>query len=42
VQYVADILDVNRTLEYIGLAKCKVEAAQAAKLFENIGRIPFP
>ena len=36
------MLDVNRSLEYVGLAKCSLHAAHAAKLFEQIGRIPFP
>lgn len=36
------MLDVNRTLEYLGLAKCKLLANQAARLFEQIGRLPFP
>lgn len=42
VQYIADLLEVNRTLEYIGLAKCKLETPQAVKLFDQIGRLPFP
>lgn len=29
VGYLADMLDVNRTLEYIGLAKCGLQAPQA-------------
>ena len=33
---------MNRTLEYVGLAKCKLQTAQAVKLFEQIGRLPFP
>ena len=42
VQIVAELLEVNRTLEYFGLAKCKLETSHAIKLFEQIGRIPFP
>jgi Ran GTPase-activating protein (RanGAP) involved in mRNA processing and transport len=34
VQYISEMLDVNRTLEYIGLAKCKLQTASAVKLFE--------
>jgi hypothetical protein len=26
IGYIADMLDVNRTLEYLGLAKCKLQA----------------
>ncbi len=40
--YLADMLDVNRNLEYLGLAKCGIEAHHAQKLFEQIGKIPFP
>jgi Ran GTPase-activating protein (RanGAP) involved in mRNA processing and transport len=29
VGYLADMLDVNRTLEYIGLAKCRLQASHA-------------
>ena len=29
VGYLADMLDVNRTLEYIGLAKCGLQASHA-------------
>jgi len=42
VQIVAELLEVNRTLEYIGIAKCGLETSHAIKLFEQIGRIPFP
>ena len=42
VNSISEMLDVNRNLEYIGLAKCHLDASHAAKLFEHIGRIPFP
>lgn len=42
IHYLSEMLEVNRTLEYIGLAKCKLQTAQAVKLFEQIGRLPFP
>lgn len=42
VTSIAELLDVNRTLEYIGLAKCQLQASNASKIFEQIGRIPFP
>lgn len=42
VTSIAELLDVNRTLEYIGLAKCQLQASHASKIFEQIGRIPFP
>ena len=42
VNYIAELLEVNRNLEYLGLAKCGLEAAHATKIYEQIGRIPFP
>ena len=42
VGYLADMLDLNRTLEYIGLAKCGLQAMHSQKLFDQIGKIPFP
>ena len=34
IGYLADMLDVNRTLEYLGLAKCGLQATNSQKLFE--------
>jgi len=34
VGYIAEMLDVNRTLEYIGIAKCGLQASHAQKLFD--------
>lgn len=42
INEIADMLNVNRNLEYLGLAKCNLQAAQASKVFEQIGKIPFP
>lgn len=42
INSLSELLDVNRNLEYIGLAKCKLDASNVARLFEHIGRIPFP
>ena len=42
VGYLAEMLDVNRTLEYIGLAKCGLQASHAQQLFDQVGKIPFP
>jgi hypothetical protein len=40
--FLSDMLDVNRNLEYLGLSKCNLQAMQAAKIFDQIGRLPFP
>lgn len=42
VNSIAELLETNRTLEYIGLAKCRLDTSSALKIFEQIGRIPFP
>lgn len=34
INAISDLLDVNRNLEYIGLAKCQLQAAHATKIFE--------
>ena len=34
VAHISDMLEVNRSLEYVGLAKCGLQAVHAAKLFE--------
>jgi len=38
----ADMMETNRTLEYLGLAKCKLTAKSLNKVLNQIGRIPFP
>jgi len=42
IGYIADMLDLNRNLEYLGLSKCNLQAQHASKIFEQIGRLPFP
>lgn len=42
LKFLADAMETNRTLEYIGLAKCNLQAKSVAKLLAHIGRIPFP
>ena len=39
---IADMMEANRTLEYIGLAKCNLPAKSASKILNQIGRIQFP
>ena len=39
---ISEMMEVNRTLEYLGLAKNNIENEHAISLFNNIGRIPFP
>ncbi|CDW82788.1 UNKNOWN [Stylonychia lemnae] len=39
---IADMMDLNRTLEYLGLAKCSLQAKSLNKILNQIGRIPFP
>lgn len=36
------MMEFNRTIEYLGLAKCKLENEAVQHIFEQIGRIPFP
>ena len=38
----ADMLENNRTLEYLGLAKCKFENDDIYPIFNQIGKMPFP
>ena len=38
----ADMMENNRTLEYLGLAKCKFENEDISTIFSQIGRMPFP
>ena len=42
MKYIADMMETNRTLEYIGLAKCKLENEHVLPIINQIGRIPFP
>lgn len=39
---IADAMETNRTLEYLGLAKCNLQAKALVKIINQIGRIPFP
>jgi hypothetical protein len=34
IGYLADMLDVNRNLEYLGVSKCGLHASHAAKIFD--------
>jgi hypothetical protein len=42
LNFIADMMETNRTLEYIGLAKCGLQTKSVQKIFNQIGRIPFP
>lgn len=35
-------METNRTLEYLGMAKCNLTSVDVLPLFDSIGRIPFP
>jgi hypothetical protein len=35
-------MTANRALEYLGLSKLNLEAANVLALFDGIGRFPFP
>lgn len=39
---ITEMMEFNRTLEYLGLAKNNLENEHVIPLFNNIGRIPFP
>jgi hypothetical protein len=36
------MMEGNRMLEYLGLAKMKMQNEDSLKLFTKIGRLPFP
>ena len=38
----ADLLEVNRTLEYLGLAKSQISEGPLQEVLDKIGRIPIP
>jgi hypothetical protein len=38
----AEMMESNRTLEYLGLAKCNLVSEDVIPLLEAIGRKPFP
>ncbi len=42
LKYFSDMMELNRTLEYLGLAKLKLTAKSLNKILNQIGRIPFP
>lgn len=42
LNYIAETMETNRTLEYLGLAKCKFENEDLYPIFHSIGKIPFP
>ena len=42
LKYLADMMETNRTLEYLGLAKCHLENDSITPLLGQIGKIPFP
>jgi len=42
LKYIADMMETNRTLEYLGLAKCKFENEHVIPIINQIGRLPFP
>lgn len=42
IKCIGDMMEMNRTIEYLGLAKSKLEDQDIRPLFTNIGRQPFP
>ena len=38
----AEMMEFNRTLEYLGVAKCKLDSEAVTQVLDQIGRIPFP
>ena len=42
LKFISDAMETNRTLEYLGLAKCNLQAKSLTKIINQIGRIPFP
>jgi hypothetical protein len=42
IRCIGDMMETNRTIEYLGLAKTKMEVEVIKPLFVNIGRQPFP
>lgn len=42
IQEIAQVLEFNRTLEYIGLAKNKVQVEDVLPLLKTMGKVPFP
>lgn len=39
---IQDMMQANRTLEYMGLSKLNLENEDVKPIFEMIGRFPFP
>jgi hypothetical protein len=37
-----DLMQVNRTLEYLGMSKLNLTNENVIPLFDMIGRFPFP
>lgn len=42
LKYIRDMMETNRTLEYLGLAKLNLPTKSVVKLFSMIGKLPFP
>jgi len=39
---IAKMMEMNRTLEYLGMAKCDLKSDDIKPILQSIGRIPFP
>ena len=42
LDWIADAMTANRSLEYLGLSKLRLTSDMVTSLFEMIGRFPFP
>lgn len=42
IDSIIDAIQVNRTLEYLGLSKLNLTTEMVIPLFDMIGRFPFP
>jgi Ran GTPase-activating protein (RanGAP) involved in mRNA processing and transport len=42
IKHIASMMETNRTLEYLGVAKCHLENEDIVEIFNMVGRIPFP
>lgn len=39
---ISEVLEVNRQLEYLGMAKTGLTSADMTPILEHFGRVPFP
>lgn len=42
IDSIVDLMQVNRTLEYLGMSKLNLTTENVIPLFDMIGRFPFP